>query len=473
MVHANEICFNAIVKNEEAVILRCLKSFSPFITTWCIVDTGSTDKTCEIITNFFKEKKIEGKLYQRPWVDFEHNRNEALMYARELVGSEGYCLCADADEELTHTGLKLPVPMTHTMYITDIIHGCRFARARFYQAHKYSWAYPTHETLLPEPGVEETRMSLPNVVIQSYTDGARAKEPGRWIKDAESLEVAIAMREKGELWRGKELQLSRLYFYCGNSYFHGLEFEKALQQYEKRVLIKEFDQETFHAYYMIAMAYKRLERPRKEIIGAFMEAYCQRPTRYEPIYYLMKYLMDNGDYSVARLFADRMMHAPVSDDTLFVEVGCYTDGKKLAKMLLNPSTSEAIELGVHQYLRKQWTFVLETLKPLRPKTMTASEKFTYYDLQFIAHSWLSGHGQQCIDMARNIFMLQLKSWKPQVKRIVGYYVNNMHQALDTIPKEVQLEYLVQVALAKATEATEAMEASEALKKEQQQPKTAD
>lgn len=448
-----EICFNAIVKNEEAVILRCLKSFAPFITTWCIVDTGSTDRTVELITNFFKEQKIEGKLYERPWVDFEHNRNEALMYAREMVGSEGYCLCADADEEMTYQpGFKLPTPMTCTMYTTDIIHGCRFARARFYQAHKYVWAYPVHETLLPEEGVVEVRGSLNQIVINSYSDGARAKEAGRWIKDAETLEEAIAIREKGELWRGRALQLSRLYFYAGNSRFHGGQYELAIPHYEKRILINEFDQEIFQGYYMMAKCHEFLGRPRQVVVGAYFEAYCQRPTRYEPIYHLIRYLMALGDYQAAKIFAERMIASVIPDDSLFVEDNCYEEGKKLARMLLNPSTSEAIGLATQQYIHKRWILVLDTLAPLKLKNMTQAEKFTYYDLQFIAHSWLIGHTEKCIEVARKIFELPLKHWKSNVQRIVGYYLSGLKQSLDSVPREVQLEYLIQEALKKKDEA---------------------
>ncbi len=34
-----------MVKDEEANIARCLESAKPYIDTWTILDTGSTDKT--------------------------------------------------------------------------------------------------------------------------------------------------------------------------------------------------------------------------------------------------------------------------------------------------------------------------------------------------------------------------------------------------------------------------------------------
>ena len=43
------ICLNMIVKNEAHVIERCLLSVKPFISSWAILDTGSTDSTPELV----------------------------------------------------------------------------------------------------------------------------------------------------------------------------------------------------------------------------------------------------------------------------------------------------------------------------------------------------------------------------------------------------------------------------------------
>ena len=64
------LCLNMIVKNESKVITRLLESVSPIIDTYCICDTGSTDDTKEIITNFFNEKNIPGKIVEEPFKDF-------------------------------------------------------------------------------------------------------------------------------------------------------------------------------------------------------------------------------------------------------------------------------------------------------------------------------------------------------------------------------------------------------------------
>ncbi len=64
------LCFGTMCKNEEDCILDTLKSVYKFIDYWVVCDTGSTDKTCELVTEFFKEKNIPGKLYKDEWKGF-------------------------------------------------------------------------------------------------------------------------------------------------------------------------------------------------------------------------------------------------------------------------------------------------------------------------------------------------------------------------------------------------------------------
>ena len=52
-----------IVKNEEDVLERCLKSVAGLVDEIIIVDTGSTDRTREIATHFTNQ------IFDFPWQD--------------------------------------------------------------------------------------------------------------------------------------------------------------------------------------------------------------------------------------------------------------------------------------------------------------------------------------------------------------------------------------------------------------------
>ena len=107
------ICLNMIVKNEAPVIRRCLDSVRSLIDTWVIVDTGSSDGTQQIIREHLQD--LPGELTERPWVDFAHNRSEALAYAR---GRADYTLVIDADETLEwDDGFQLPKLTADSYYI--------------------------------------------------------------------------------------------------------------------------------------------------------------------------------------------------------------------------------------------------------------------------------------------------------------------------------------------------------------------
>lgn len=84
-----------IVKNEAPVIARCLASVKPWVDHWVIVDTGSSDGTQDLVRQCMEG--VPGSLHERPWVDFAHNRNEALELARP---HGDYLLFIDADEQL-------------------------------------------------------------------------------------------------------------------------------------------------------------------------------------------------------------------------------------------------------------------------------------------------------------------------------------------------------------------------------------
>ena len=88
------LCLNMIVKNESRIIKRLLESVYNIIDIYCICDTGSTDNTIDIITSFFEEKNIPGKIISEPFKNFEYNRTISLQ---SCVGMSDYVLLLDAD----------------------------------------------------------------------------------------------------------------------------------------------------------------------------------------------------------------------------------------------------------------------------------------------------------------------------------------------------------------------------------------
>jgi glycosyltransferase involved in cell wall biosynthesis len=438
------IVLNMIVKNEASIITRCLASAVPWIDTWCIVDTGSTDNTCELIENFFKEKGMKGVLHRRPWVNFEHNRNEALTLARELVATAnavavtGYCMAMDADEIFTPgPEFKMPTPMTASMYMATIVHGSRFERPRFYRCDDYEWWYPTHEVIMYIPKHRpEVRELLANCWVDSRVDGSRAGTGNaRWLADAAQLVEAIKVREAGKLWHGRALQLSRLYFYAANSYMNAGLYGEALEYYTKRTQIAEFAEETYKAHCQRAAVKERLGRSVAEVVAAYMEAFLFRPSRHEPIASLVYYLVEKKQYGAARIYAAALLDANTDTlDTLFVEESYIEGAKELARNVLNYSC--LLAHAEQQNNNKLWADALASLAriPVNGNNVTAvavavnssygvATLLRLYDAQSVSYWWLNRRAESRAALEKIFAMdaAHLPLWRHRLVSLVDSY----------------------------------------------------
>ena len=96
-----------IVRDEEAVLERCLESVRDAVDEIIIVDTGSTDGTKDI------GRKYTGKIYDLPWQDdFAAARNFAFF-----KGTMDYLMWLDADDVLPGRSLEEFRKMKETLLL--------------------------------------------------------------------------------------------------------------------------------------------------------------------------------------------------------------------------------------------------------------------------------------------------------------------------------------------------------------------
>jgi len=88
----------AIVKNEEEILKTMLDNVKPLVDEYVICDTGSTDKTKEIISEY-------GEVYERPFTNFVDSKNYVLDLVKEK--DIDYILWMDADERIYQNISKL------------------------------------------------------------------------------------------------------------------------------------------------------------------------------------------------------------------------------------------------------------------------------------------------------------------------------------------------------------------------------
>jgi glycosyltransferase involved in cell wall biosynthesis len=297
-----------IVKNESQVIKRCLDSVKDLIDYWVIVDTGSTDGTQEMIQEIMKD--IPGELYERTWVSFEHNRNEALELAYPCARN---LLFIDADEVLhiskrfSLSDLKCDIYLINVLLVNrTVFHRQCIVSTRVH----WFWKGIVHEQVYTD-AQDITVGVLPDSHIESLGDGSRTHTDFRvkFLEDAKILEEALKVEPNN----------SRYVFYLANSYFNANEFYQALINYQKRSEMGDWDQEVFYSLYTIGRIQFLLKFPPTVFINSFYRAFYYRPTRSEPLYWIAQHYMDAKNFNAAFHVLMDASAIPLSDDAMMVE----------------------------------------------------------------------------------------------------------------------------------------------------------
>jgi hypothetical protein len=315
------LTLSMIVKDEATIIERCLASVKPLLSSWCIVDTGSTDGTQDIIRKFMAD--LPGSLHECSWKEYDGSRTEALDLARKECGGEGWLLLIDADEILTVDGV-LEIPTTHDAYNAWIRRclgpGCKpWGRTTFLRASK-PWFYqlPRHEGIYCREFAPSRMAPLDNVLILSTKDGSRARQDGfeRFTEDARVLEEWL-VRNPDHPERG------RAQYYLAQSYRDAStervpldrpSMLKAAQAYLKRASMGAYDQEVHSSLLWAADGMKKLDYPWEQIQQRWLEAFNQRPSRAEALFFIGEHYRKMGKYPLAELFLRQAAALPMPGD---------------------------------------------------------------------------------------------------------------------------------------------------------------
>lgn len=172
MIHIS-VCM--IVKNEEAVLERCLNSLQGIWDELIIVDTGSTDKTKEIAARY------TDRLYDFTWTG---SFSDARNFAFEKAQME-YIYSADADEVLDEENrqrfLVLKEALLPEIEIVQMKYGNQLAFGTVYnfdeeyrpklfkRLRKFNWIEAIHETIQTEPVVYDSDIVITHMPKESHT----------------------------------------------------------------------------------------------------------------------------------------------------------------------------------------------------------------------------------------------------------------------------------------------------------------
>ena len=253
----NTICLNMIVKNEERIIIDTLTKLYQKIKWdyWVICDTGSTDKTREVIIEHFKNMNIPGELVYHEWKDFGYNRTEALKCA---FGKTDYVFIFDADDEIC-LDFKLPDNLTADAYNFQFGNHndyCCYSRVLLVNNRK-KWKYVgvLHEVIIPDGFSNSNQLITGNYFVVSGRKGDRnTNNPNKHLKDALILEKAYHV----SLEKKEDNYYERYAFYCGNSYYDHGDIENAIKWYKITLTQNNWLQEKYMSCLKLYNCYEKL-----------------------------------------------------------------------------------------------------------------------------------------------------------------------------------------------------------------------
>jgi tetratricopeptide (TPR) repeat protein len=248
----------------------------------------------------------EGTVVAVPWVNFAHNRSEALEFARNMAD---YTLMMDADDTLEiPEGFTWPEDMTADSYSIDFhFAGMRYSRVAIF-SNQLPWRFKGVLHEFPDCPEAKTQGHLP-LIVHVGNDGARRRDPDKYRKDAQLLEQVLETETDPVL-------VSRYWFYLGQSWRDAGEPMKAILAYRMRLGFGGWEDETYIARLNIARCMETTSPG--WAIEAYRDAHEHSRHRGEAIYKAAYLLRMAQRYQEAFEIARKGIGLPVPNG-LFVE----------------------------------------------------------------------------------------------------------------------------------------------------------
>jgi len=306
----SKFCFNAIVKNEESCIIRRLKNLLPLMDAMCITDTGSTDKTMELIREFGKEHNILTNINESPFKNFEDARTVALNNAEEFLKNHPspggwYLMFGDADDlnfggnfkkvqQLQEKHRPLSPKFDRNsfdadVYQVDMVSGnTKYPytwMVKLKEDRKYDWKTPIHEYLRikewknkESPAVYK---KIKGLYVESRREGFRSKDPEKYLRDALTFIQAL---------KKPDADIPRCQFYLAQSFRDAGMYKESYENYQLRYNMGGFPGELYCSLMNMFIIKSTKLKKDHELHDIAFKAINIDPNRLEVPYHYMLYL---------------------------------------------------------------------------------------------------------------------------------------------------------------------------------------
>ncbi len=301
-----------IVRDEEAVLARCLESARDVADEMVVVDTGSQDRTREIARQF------TSRLYEFPWQDdFSAARNYSLSLARM-----DYCFWLDADDVIPEKSqaalreLKQSLPpeidLVMLKYDTgfgpDGLPACSFYRERIWKNRAgYRFVGRVHEAV-----------PLAGRILRKDISIEHRKEASGYSR--RNLDIYQAMQAQGEPFGPRDQ-----FYYARELYYHQY-YAQAAQEFLRFLDRPDgWRENQIEACRILSDCYKALGQEEEEA-EALLKSLAYGLPRGEICCQLGQYFLDRRRYGQAAWwYRQALLAEPPLEEGGFVNPACYLE----------------------------------------------------------------------------------------------------------------------------------------------------
>jgi glycosyltransferase involved in cell wall biosynthesis len=325
-MRAMHVVLLLMVRNESAILARCLSAALPVCDAVCIADTGSTDGTVDLARGFHTGGKPV-HVVQHEWRNFGHNRTLSIDAARDWVMDvldwpvdQTWVLALDADMVLCANvpalrqllSVVAVAPNMNSFMIEQRNTTQRYMNTRLMRlAVTWNCIGVTHEYWMT-PDTQSVKGTVPPPIAHIWDASDGGCKADKIPRDLALLEASLKEDPDNE----------RNLFYYASTLQNDRQFKEAIAVFKRR-LNTGWDEERWYSRYMIAKCYLSLG----DLIRA--EAWAQRawqarPTRTEPLLWFASVLREKGvQHAKAWSYVADAAKVTSTNDLLFVEQNAY------------------------------------------------------------------------------------------------------------------------------------------------------